>query len=903
MNVQVALLTAAIDKPLTYAVPQELARQMRMGCAVIAPLQSRFVSGVVVGMDPEGGADGLKPLHGDLKSLHSLLDEQPALNPAQLALARWVSEEYYAPLGRACALMVPPGFTPRTSYVYAIAEQQKPSPKRQIGVAAQIIQLLQARGPHTEAKLKKIFRGVEGWQEALKKLVDAGEVSRTSTLKLPKTHPVRSTLAQLTISSDTLEVVYENLWGSITKRNEQAVNRRVAALQFLQAHNGLAWADWLSAETSATRPDLYWLAEQNYLILGDAERWRDPLADTDYIARTAPPLTTDQQRAWDAVRGALEQTEDGRWETETNEGLSSVHRPPSSPNFLLRGVTGSGKTEIYMRAAEMVLQREQGAIILVPEISLTPQTSRRFLERFPGKVALVHSRLSPGERFDTWRRIRDGHLPIVVGARSALFAPVPRIGLIVLDEEHDSSYKQSAMPYYDARRVAEHYAAQTGATLIFGSATPSLEAIAQVAQTEDEGRKTTVSSLPSAINLPALRLLELPNRVRGHVNRIADQAARMGLQPAALPETEAVAYQPLPDVQVIDMRAELRGGNMSMFSGALHQSLAETLARGEQALLFLNRRGTASCVLCRDCGDVLRCPNDDTPLTLHTVPEDRRPKTGESVSRPPASALKCHQCDHTEPVPAVCPSCGRNRIRFIGLGTQKIEQALHESFPKARVVRWDKDNASARSGADQMLKRFVDGNADVLVGTQMIAKGLDLPRVTLVGVVLADVGLFLPDFRASERVFQLIEQVAGRAGRGLLKGRVIVQTYNPETPAIRFAARHDVLGFDRYEMAQRKPLRLPPFTRLVRFECADENADKARQTCEHIARQLRRALGTREDPSGKSMVIGPAQAYFARRNKQHRWQVIARATSPRDLLARLEIPRGVIVDVDPASVL
>lgn len=592
---------------------------------------------------------------------------------------------------------------------------------------------------------------------------------------------------------------------------------------------------------------------------------------------------------------------------------SIVHRPSSANgNFLLRGVTGSGKTEIYMRAVEMVLQRGQDVIILVPEISLTPQTSRRFLERFPGKVALVHSRLSPGERFDTWRRIRDGHLPIVVGARSALFAPVPTLGLIVLDEEHDSSYKQSAMPYYDARRVAERYAAQTGATLIFGSATPSLEAMAIsfVTQTEDGGRKTVVSGLPSSVSFaspqrsaPSLRLLELPNRVRGHVNRIADQAARMGLQPAALPETEAVAYQPMPDVQVIDMRAELRGGNISMFSGALQGALAETLARGEQALLFLNRRGTASCVLCRDCGDVLRCPNDDTPLTLHTVMEDGRRKTGDGISRLPSSILKCHTCDHTEPVPAACPSCGRNRIRFIGLGTQKIEQALHESFPKARVVRWDKDSASARSGADQILKRFVDGNADILVGTQMIAKGLDLPRVTLVGVVLADVGLFLPDFRASERVFQLIEQVAGRAGRGLLKGRVIVQTYNPESPAIRFAAKHDVLGFDRYEMAQRKPLRLPPFTRLVRFECADENADKARQTCEHIARQLRRALATKEDPSGKSMVIGPAQAYFARRNKQHRWQVIARAHSPRDLLERLEIPRGVIVDVDPASVL
>jgi primosomal protein N' (replication factor Y) len=327
--------------------------------------------------------------------------------------------------------------------------------------------------------------------------------------------------------------------------------------------------------------------------------------------------------------------------------------------------------------------------------------------------------------------------------------------------------------------------------------------------------------------------------------------------------------------------------------------LGETLRRGEQAILFLNRRGAASSVICRDCGYVMRCPNDDTPLTLH-VDGDLVSNEERSGNRQSAignrQLLRCHQCDHTEPVPARCPACGSARIRFIGIGTQRIEQAIHEHFPQARAVRWDRDAAS-KASADQMLQRFINRQADALVGTQMIAKGLDLPLVTLVGVVMADVGMFLPDFRASERVFNLLEQVAGRAGRGLLPGRVIVQTYNPEAPAVAYAARHDVQGFVRQELAQRKVLRLPPFVRLVRFEFADEDEAAARQACEVLARHIR---GRAAQPAD---LIGPAQAYFTRRNKRYRWQLFVRTSQPSELLDGLDIPRGCVVDVDPISVL
>ncbi len=876
---EIALLSGVPAEPLTYLVPDEFRAVIGPGSLVVVPLRANMVTGVVLRVNNDAQAPAYV-----LRAIDKLLDNQPVLDTNRLTLAAWISREYHTPLGRACALMIPPGLTPKTAYVIQVPDPSSASEKRKshamTPAIAELVRFVKTRGPLLERKLAAHARKSKfpNWRDSLTQATNAGFLVRKSTLEIPKAHPTRTTVVQLTIGPQTVELAQANF----VRKPSDATVRRSAIFENLQRKNGMAWADWLLAETGATRADLAWMQDRGYLLLGDAQRWRDPLADSDYISKTAPPLTGDQQRAWEAVaRGLDSSNQSGMVASDTASNLDEPRE------FLLRGVTGSGKTEIYLRAAEHVLAMGNGAIILVPEISLTPQTARRFLERFPGQVALIHSRLSPGERYDTWRRIRSGDLAIVVGARSALFAPVPKLGLVVIDEEHDSSYKQDSAPHYDARAVATVVARQHGAIVILGSATPSLEIIARATLLPAQ------TSAASGALESRIKLLELPNRVRGHADRVAEQAIRLGVKPVFLSEERSVVYQPLPNVQIVDMRRELRAGNSSMFGGSLRTALAQTLSRGEQALLFLNRRGLASCVVCRDCGQPLLCPNDDVPLTLHG-------ETTAVSTMPTAYAkpiLQCHHCEHRELMPSICPGCGSPRIKQIGIGTQRIEDVVQTEFKTARIVRWDRDTASKRGAADNLLKRFVNRQADVLIGTQMIAKGLDLPMVTLVGVVLADVGLFLPDFRASERVFDLIEQVAGRAGRGLLKGQVIVQTYNPDHPAISFAAHHDVLGFAAHELKHRKMLDLPPFTRLVRFEFADPDPAMARQKCSDLARQLRTRIA---NPAG---LIGPSACYFPRRNKAYRWQVVARCVTPNGLLDGLQLPRDCIVDVDPATLL
>jgi primosomal protein N' (replication factor Y) len=570
-------------------------------------------------------------------------------------------------------------------------------------------------------------------------------------------------------------------------------------------------------------------------LLGESTRAvrRDPLAHRS-LAPSAPlALTAQQHAAYTAILAALH---------------DAAERPAPGAGgapavFLLHGVTGSGKTEVYLQALAATFALQRQAYVLVPEISLTPQTIARFAARFPGQMALLHSGLGQGERHDEWERLRRGAARAVVGARSAIFAPLANPGLIILDEEHDASYKQSSGVRYHTRDVAVELARLTGAVVVLGSATPDVGTYRQA-----------ISGLR-----PTIRLLEMPHRV---------------------------ATSGLPPVQVVDLRQELRAGNRSIFSRALGEAVRGSLERGEQAILYINRRGAASFVICRDCGYVVQCHACDLPFTYHSATRE----------------LICHRCDARAVPPETCVRCQSWRIRYFGLGTQKVEEEAAQAFPGARLLRWDRDVAAGKHGHETVLDRFASHGADILIGTQMVAKGLDIPLVTTVGVVSADTALNLPDFRAAERAFQLLTQVAGRAGRAAdgpaRPGRVVIQTYTPEHFAIQAAAGHDYAAFYRDEIAFRAEACYPPFARLLRLLYAHRNESRCSERAHALAAQLREVIAA-QGLDGTE-VVGPAPCFVSKIRHSYQWQVLVRG----DVDAMLpHVPQDWTRDVDPVSLL
>ena len=534
------------------------------------------------------------------------------------------------------------------------------------------------------------------------------------------------------------------------------------------------------------------LVKRGYVVEGGHVTFRRPNI-SPLAADKLVTLNPAQESAVDAITTAME---------------------AKSGTLLLHGVTGSGKTEVYMRAIERCLASGRQAIMLVPEISLTPQTVGLFQERFSDGLAVLHSRLSAGERFDEWRRIRLGKARVAVGARSAVFAPMQNVGLIIVDEEHEGSYQSETVPRYNALDVAAYRAKQFGSPMLLGSATPSLLSYYRALS----GRYT---------------LLELPSRVQN---------------------------RPLPAVEVIDMRQEFQAGNNGIFSGKLAQYLGECLEKGQQAMLFINRRGYSTFVSCRNCGHVILCDDCDISMTYHK---------GEN-------RLRCHFCGAVKPLPTVCPACGKPFIKYFGIGTEQVEEALHNLFPKAVTLRMDTDTIRTKDTMQQMLTAFARGEAQFLVGTQMIAKGHDFPNVTLVGVVAADATLLIPDYRSTERTFQLLTQVAGRAGRDENPGKVIIQTYSPAHPAIRYAREHDYKSFYHYELEQRKKAVFPPFSLFVRilFSGDDESSLQAGVTT--YAEQLKRALGDCLGAEGEHDILlySASPAPIKRKQRAYRYQIL-----------------------------
>lgn len=843
--VEIAVNIPQVRGVFHYHVPAHLHGRLQPGHFVLVPFGRQTVQGVVLEAVDQPSVPETRPVQ-------QLLDPKPVLTPHLIALARRLADSSLTSIAACIDLMLPPGLSQHAETVHTLAAdeqaRQELDPQSLTRTEGRLLKLLEQRGPLRTSQLERALPR-QNWRAAVRSLAGRSLIDTETILPPPAVRPKVVRTVQLACPPQEAHAALSELG----RRGTKALERRQKALQFLIQESGPVEVSWVYAASGGGLNDLRYLAERDLVLLGESEVWRDPLEGL------APPplepvvLTEAQQQAWEQIENALHRPASG-----------SVQKP-----FLLHGVTGSGKTELYLKAVQAVLDQGRQAIVLVPEIALTPQTVRRFMGRFPGRVGLVHSRLSAGERYDTWRRARSGLLSVVVGPRSALFTPLPNPGLIVVDESHDESYYQAEAPSFHARELAAAYADLIGGLCLLGTATPDLTSYYRATQ-------------------GSWHLINLPARILGHRQTIQAQAERFGLTPRYRPLEGQADTIDLPPVQVVDMRMELREGNRSIFSRSLQSGLKTVLDRGEQAILFLNRRGSATYIFCRDCGYDLKCPRCELPLTYHLSEK----------------SLLCHHCGYRRQLPGTCPQCGSQRIRRYGTGTEKVEQEVQELFPQASILRWDRSTTRSKGAHEVILSHFVNHRADILVGTQMLAKGLDLPLVTLVGVVLADVGLTLPDYRAAERVFQVLTQVAGRAGRSLLGGRVVLQTFQPEHYALQAAANHDFARFYNLELAQRRRLGYPPFARLVRLETRSPQSAQAEQQARQLAGQLQKWM---RKHNRSLEIIGPVPCFFGKIGGVYRWQIVLRGKDPAGFL-RLILPdekalEAVRIEVNPPSLL
>ncbi len=801
-------------EPLTYRVPPQLADVVAVGSAVLVPLLKQRVPGYVVGVSDE-------PPPFRTRDVVSVLSPQPLFDNRLLQLAKWVAHHYACDLLPAVKCLLPPGALKRSARYLkaapgaaeALAGLEKTAPRQ----ARVLREILDRGGQASYYVLRRRLKGrdVAG---ALRNLAERGLILDQTTIQAPPVSTYYETAVELEVEDNEFKEALE----ALPKR----AHRQRAVLELLRNVGEAMTEAELRRRTGASHATVSALEQRRLVRRIRREVLRTPAWGLS--GAPAKPLrpTCAQLAALEKVQAAL----DGK--------------PPRV--VLLHGITSSGKTEVYLQAIQSALERGLQAIVIVPEIALTPQIVGRFEARFKGRTALLHSHLSAGERYDEWRRVREGLADVVIGARSAIFAPLLRLGLIVVDEEHEPAYKQESEPRYHARDVALARAKLEGAAVILGSATPSLETY-QRAQSGE------------------FALVELPERIDSF---------------------------PLPPVELVDLRQEHKAGNDSPLSRALLQAIGEALAEGKQVLLFLNRRGFSTFVLCWDCGKALRCPNCGVSLTYHRREGD----------------LRCHHCEFTRKPPDVCEECGGTDIGYLGTGTERVEDIIAKEFPQARVARLDRDTTSRKGAYVRLLQDFADRKTDILVGTQMVAKGLDFPGVSLVGVIHADTSLNFPDFRAAERTFQILTQVSGRAGRAG-DGRVIVQTVEPDHYAIAAAKNHDYKLFYQEEIEFRRALGYPPFGHLIRLIATGRYKAPTEELIAELADILR---GDVEQLNGEVQILGPAAAPLARLRRMFRQHLLLKGADADTLLAVVKRALGkltstqrakITVDVDPISMM
>ncbi len=810
VDVAVDTQLADRDRLFTYLLPETMRSRITEHQLVWVPLRKDLKLGVTIRVHTDTPDISLRPVHAPV-------EPEFRLNDQQWAVAQWLRRNTLCSQYDAVTPFLPPGVSQRSVEYLTLCDGVDLDTVKLTAAQARLVDLLKERGEITiEAARQALGRGLT---TIIPRLDEAGVIQRTARVRTRSTNAATTRFVRLLPDTEV------DLHRAPAQRRTLEVVRRRAAVA---GGSDLPWDD-LVHRHGVTAAALRALEERNALAVIEVPRSLH--TDGPDAGARRVQLTEDQSRVWREVVQAL--------------------RSGMNQEFLLHGITGSGKTEIYLRAAAWALSRGRQVVMLVPEISLATQVVGRFTERFPGRVAVLHSGLKDSERYQTWQAIASGQISIVVGPRSALFAPLKNVGFIAIDEEHEDAYKQDVPPRYHARAVAREVARLHNAVLLMGSATPD------------------VGTYRSALD-GDIQLLELRSRVGPMLVQDID-SRRVKLE--------------LPDVRLVDMRLELQQGNTHIFSRDLQERMTQAVNAGEQVILFLNRRGQSTFIQCRACGHVESCPYCDIPLCFHG--DQRR--------------IVCHRCGHRQPPPRHCPECGSHAIGYYGTGTQRVELESKKLLPHARVMRWDRDVLKRGVDHSTLMQRVLRHEVDVVVGTQMVAKGLDFPLVSTIGVVNADTVLHLPDFRAAERTFQLLTQVAGRAGRRVPGSQVVVQSYSVDHYAIQTACAYDFDGFFSEESSYRRHHGYPPFRRLIRLVYRHPNEATCQSAAEEMADLLAHSAYNLKLTDVD--LLGPTPAFTARIRGRFQWQILLRGRDALELAEATQFDPGWLVDVDPVSLL
>lgn len=772
------------DRTYSYLIPEEMKESVKMGSRVIVPfgMGNKQLEGYVMGI-----SDNIEFNISRIKPIARILDDEPVMTPVLVELAKWMKGKYLSYYIDAIQAIVPSPVRTKSSYTIELSDREdiyEKIARLNSNSIMEIVEFLELNGGNAKLEDIREYFSDRKIDYYIKKLLESQIVTKLQVIGNK-------------IGKKTEKLLYLNeIQGFDLKKN---ASKQKEILELIKENPGIALSK-LKETCGDCDSTVKTLNKKGCIRIEEIDEYRK--VNSKVYSEKSHELSEDQVNALANIRSFFSKGKD----------------------VVLHGVTGSGKTEVYLELIEECLLKGKDAIMLVPEISLTPQMVSRFMNRFGDNIAVMHSRLSEGEKYDEWRKIKAGLVKVAIGARSAVFAPFKSLGIIIIDEEHEHTYKSEIKPKYLTREVAEKRCQLEGARLLMGSATPSIETYYRA-------------------SIGELGLAELPKRVNG---------------------------SPMPEVEVVDMREELKSGNKTIFSGSLTEAILETLRSGDQMILFLNRRGHSTFVSCRQCGIVMKCPRCSISLTYHLKSEK----------------LVCHYCGYERDNPVICPKCDSDKIKYFGVGTQKLEKEFQKKFSVKNVLRMDADTTSRKNSHQEILDKYRRREANVLLGTQMISKGLDFPDVTLVGVIAADTSLNLPDFRSGERTFQMIAQVAGRSGRAEKKGRVIVQTYSPEHYSIEYARYHDYKGFYDKEIMLRKDLGYPPFSSLANIMISGTVESEVIKYANEVSSILDECIRKHTDIEK----LGPAAATISRIKNRFRWQIVIKSKSENIL-------RSILVDL------